>query len=73
MADIDTLTALRAEVRGLKQALEDEKQLHAFAKAFHDVAVSQRNAAWAENERLKEELTKKQEAFRQNMQPDWSR
>lgn len=47
-ASADLVLMLVAEVERLEKELASERAMHDCAKAFHDVAVQQRNVAWAE-------------------------
>ena len=48
--------AAAAEITRLRAEVEAERTNAALARAFHDVAVQQRNAAWSESDRLRAEV-----------------
>jgi uncharacterized protein YbaP (TraB family) len=50
----DMTLVLVAEIERLQKELEMERQLHEVARAFHNVAVQQRNVAWAELATIKQ-------------------
>lgn len=59
-----SLRAMSLENGNLKELLAVERQGEKVAKAFHDVAVKQRNAAWVECEHLKDVIRRAHEAMR---------